>query len=206
MPYLLEFETFLPYDQGLDGITVQTTIGFSDSAVTFPAKIDTGSSVCIFERSHGESLGLEIESGVFQRIGTATGTFNSYGFHVALKVAGLIFDSLVFFPENEHIKKKYSRTARLARTCETWFGRLRRQTLFKQARIIDPTNSSLDAVDEFLAAGEKIFQVIVESAAVCRRHQRSDDPFKFGSDLRERTRVCVGRKRQLAHDRSERLE
>jgi len=105
VPYLLEFETFLPYDQGLDGITVQTTIGFSDSAVTFPAKIDTGSSVCIFERSHGESLGLEIESGVFQRIGTATGTFNSYGFHVALKVAGLIFDSLVFFPENEHIKK-----------------------------------------------------------------------------------------------------
>ncbi len=105
MAHLLEFDSLVQYDQGLDGITIETTIGFADTTVTFPAKIDTGSSVCVFERSHGESLGLDIESGIFLQIGTATGTFNAFGFYVALKVAGLIFDSLAFFPENENIQK-----------------------------------------------------------------------------------------------------
>ncbi len=105
MPHLLEFDHLIRYDHGLTGITIETTIGFSDVTTTFPAKIDTGSSVCVFERSHGESLGLDIESGIFLKISTATGTFNTFGFRVGLKVADLEFDSLAFFAEDENIRR-----------------------------------------------------------------------------------------------------
>lgn len=105
MPHLLEFDRLIRYDHGLTGITIETTIGFSDVTTTFPAKIDTGSSVCVFERSHGESLGLDIESGIFLKISTATGTFNAFGFRVGLEVADLEFDSLAFFAEDENIRR-----------------------------------------------------------------------------------------------------
>jgi hypothetical protein len=60
---------------------------------------------CIFERKFGEKIGLEIENGMRQNFGTATGTFLAYGHELTLIVAGFEFDSMVFFPENEHIKR-----------------------------------------------------------------------------------------------------
>lgn len=61
MKHRLDFEHLIGYDAGESGITVNTTLKFSDTSVSFPAKIDTGSSFCIFERKYCEKLGLEIE-------------------------------------------------------------------------------------------------------------------------------------------------
>lgn len=103
--YSLDFETLLEYESGDGGITVDTTIGFSDLTVTFPAKIDTGSTLCIFERVHGEKLGLQIESGLKQRVSTATGVFTTFGFRIGLSLAGFEFDSLVYFAEEINIRR-----------------------------------------------------------------------------------------------------
>jgi hypothetical protein len=101
----LDFDSLLHYDAGETGITVDITLGFSDKSVSFPAKIDTGSSLCIFERKYGEELGLEIEGGLFQRVGTATGTFVAYGFRVSLEIGDFQFESLVYFAEDENIRR-----------------------------------------------------------------------------------------------------
>lgn len=105
MKHHLEFENLVSYDAGESGITVNTTLKFSDTSVSFPAKIDTGSSFCIFERKYGKKLGLEIEKGLFQRVGTANGIFTAFGFRLTLQVEELEFDSLVYFAEDENIRR-----------------------------------------------------------------------------------------------------
>jgi len=101
----LEFEKLLSYDAGESGITINTTLKLSGKSVSFPAKIDTGSALCIFERKYGEQLGFEIENGLFQRVGTATGIFVVYGFRIALQIEDFEFDSLVYFAQDENIRR-----------------------------------------------------------------------------------------------------
>ncbi|CAN5438172.1 hypothetical protein BH10ACI1_BH10ACI1_14220 [soil metagenome] len=101
----LDFEKLVHYNAGEIGITVDINLKFSDKSVSFPAKIDTGSSLCIFERKHAKELGLEVESGLFQRVGTATGTFVVFGFRVLLEIEDFQFESLVYFAEDENIRR-----------------------------------------------------------------------------------------------------
>ena len=105
MEHQLNFEKLLAYDAGESGITINTTLKLSDKSVSFSAKIDTGSSFCIFERKHGEELGFEIEKGLFQRVGTATDTFVVYGFIVVLQTEDFEFDSLVYFAEDANFRR-----------------------------------------------------------------------------------------------------
>ena len=101
MAHHLDFEKLLTYDLSELGITVAVTIELKEKSQTFDAKLDTGADHCIFERKLGEQLGLNIEKGVPQRFGTATGTFLAYGHDVTLQVADMKFDSLVFFAAEE---------------------------------------------------------------------------------------------------------
>lgn len=101
----LDFDKLINYDAGESGISVDLSLKLSGKTVNFPAKIDTGSSICIFERKHGEQLGLQIENGLFQRVGTATGIFTAFGFRVTLQVEGFQFDSLVYFAEDENFRR-----------------------------------------------------------------------------------------------------
>ena len=64
MPYQLDFEKFLSYDNAEEGIGLDVEISFGESNVKLNAKIDTGATYSIFERRYGEELGLEIESGM----------------------------------------------------------------------------------------------------------------------------------------------
>lgn len=102
MSHQLTFEKLLNYDVGEDGIFLDVEIRYVDVTVKLRAKIDTGSTYSIFERKFGEQLGLDIEKGMRQRFGTATGGFYGYGFRVSLFTADLEFDSMVFFAENEY--------------------------------------------------------------------------------------------------------
>lgn len=101
----LDFEKLILFDAGRKGISVNTTLKLSDKEISFPSKIDTGSSFCIFERRFGEELGLEIEKGLFQNVGTATGIFNVFGFRLTLEVENFQFDSLVYFAEDENFTR-----------------------------------------------------------------------------------------------------
>jgi hypothetical protein len=62
--YQLSFTELLNYDAGHPSITVPVTLIVSQARVYTNAKVDTGSSNCIFARNLGEELGIDIETGI----------------------------------------------------------------------------------------------------------------------------------------------
>lgn len=65
------------------------------------AKLDTGSTYCIFARHLGEGLESEIENGIPIEIGTVTGSFPAYGHEINLSFLGIETVSTVYFAESE---------------------------------------------------------------------------------------------------------
>jgi len=89
------------YDTREVGIAVKTKLTHGKDYVEFYAKIDTGSSYCIFERIHGENIGIEIESGREIRISTATGYFAAFEHELTINILGIETVSTVCFAKDE---------------------------------------------------------------------------------------------------------
>ncbi|MDQ3011003.1 MAG: hypothetical protein M3X11_09920 [Acidobacteriota bacterium] len=93
------------YDAGESGITVPAQLTVGSLSQNVVAKLDTGASYCIFRRGIGEALGLDVESGSPQWIGTVTGAFLTFGHEVTLTTLGLEFDVTVYFARDVEIKR-----------------------------------------------------------------------------------------------------
>jgi len=105
MTHQLEFEKLLTYDVGEPGITLQASLKLKEQTLDLQVKVDTGASCCLFDRRVGAALGFDIETGMRQLFGTATGTFVGYGHEVTLSVAEFEFDTIVFFPSDLEIRR-----------------------------------------------------------------------------------------------------
>lgn len=101
MSHPLVFDQMIDYDAAQPGVTVSIKLSLSDASVTVQAKIDTGSTNCIFARHLGEQLGLSIEDGLPKRIRTATGSFLTYEHEVTLSILDYDFAVLVCFAKDE---------------------------------------------------------------------------------------------------------
>ncbi|HXG66494.1 MAG TPA: hypothetical protein VNO70_15450 [Blastocatellia bacterium] len=98
MAHTLTFSTLHNYDPAQSGITIPVELSVGQAKVIVPdAKLDTGASLCIFQREYGEALGFSIESGIQERIRTATGIFLAYGHEVSLIALGIQIDVIVYF-------------------------------------------------------------------------------------------------------------
>jgi hypothetical protein len=105
MNHTLEFEKLVRYDSGKSGITVAVELRSGIDSIIFEAKIDTGSTYCIFERLHAEKLGIRVETGLRERIGTASGSFWAFGHLLTLIVEDYEFESTVYFAEDENFRR-----------------------------------------------------------------------------------------------------
>ena len=105
MNYDLSFEKLVDYDSGKAGITLEIRLRLNQNSTSVEAKVDTGSSFCIFERRYGEILGLEIEAGERESFSTSTGSFSTFGHWVTLITDDFSFDSMVFFAQDENFKR-----------------------------------------------------------------------------------------------------
>jgi predicted aspartyl protease len=105
MAYQLNFARLSGYDPGKPGIMVPVTLRLTDYAATLEAKLDTGATECVFARQHGESLGLDIESGERLLINTATGTFTAFRHEVTMTVLDYAFDVRVCFAEDDQFNR-----------------------------------------------------------------------------------------------------
>jgi hypothetical protein len=103
--YQLSFTELVNYDAGQPSITVPVTLSVGQAQVDCDAKVDTGSSNCIFARNLGEELGLDIETGLRLLIGTVTGTFVAYLHEVSLSLASFEFGGLVGFAEDKEFRR-----------------------------------------------------------------------------------------------------
>lgn len=103
----LAFAKTYEYDTAKSGITVPAKLSVGALAIDLKAKLDLGSTFCIFARSVGEQLGLDIESGVMERISTVTGSFVAYGHEVRLTVLEFDFDTSVYFAADPHFQRNF---------------------------------------------------------------------------------------------------
>ncbi len=101
MPEILEFDILHEYSIYKTGITVEAILRIGDLNVDVEAKIDTGSTYCVFERHLGEGLDLEIEAGIPIEIGTATGSFPAFGHQLTLTVLDIETVSTVYFADSD---------------------------------------------------------------------------------------------------------
>lgn len=101
MPESIDYEKVYQYDTLQSGITVSVEIYFGDEFRQVRAKIDTGAENCVFERKHGERLGIEIESGREQIFSTATANFVAYGHELKIAVLDIEIVSTVYFAREE---------------------------------------------------------------------------------------------------------
>ena len=97
----IEFTTTYRYNTLEAGITLPTILKLGSLFVKVDGKVDTGATFCVFERVHGENLGLEIESGDFLRMQTATGPFDTFGHTINLFVLGIETEATVYFAKEE---------------------------------------------------------------------------------------------------------
>ncbi|MBL8205261.1 MAG: hypothetical protein JNM09_13585 [Blastocatellia bacterium] len=105
MPEQLTFAIGYEYDSLQVGITVPVRLRTWSESIDLHAKIDTGASLCIFERKHAEQLGLNVESGAIEKLSTATGIFIAYGHEVTLDVLGIETTTTVYFAADENFTR-----------------------------------------------------------------------------------------------------
>jgi hypothetical protein len=99
MSLALTFETLIEYDPAAAGISVPIVLSLGLARLDLWAKLDTGSTYCVFEREIGEGLGLAVEGGQEEWIGTATGRFKAYGHDLTLFAFGFQLDLTAYFAE-----------------------------------------------------------------------------------------------------------
>ena len=105
MAEILEFDSVYEYSLFKTGISVDATLQNGDYSVDIDARIDTGSTYCVFEKHYGDRLNLEIEKGIPIEIGTATGSFRAFGHELKLSVLGIKTVSTVYFAEEDYFDR-----------------------------------------------------------------------------------------------------
>jgi len=103
--YTFTFLNKHSYDTTKTGITVPVELIHGSNVVQVDAKLDTGASFCIFERTYGEMLGLNVESGEPETVSTANGTFQVFGHWLTVMALGFQFDAMVYFAADERISR-----------------------------------------------------------------------------------------------------
>ncbi len=103
--HTLTFSLKHNYDTTKTGITVPAELSNGSNVVQVDARLDTGASFCIFERTYAEMLGLSVESGSEAFVSTANGTFQVFGHWMTLTALGLQFDVMIYFAADEGIRR-----------------------------------------------------------------------------------------------------
>ena len=101
----LEFTKRTVYSGDSAGILLKTVLQSGSETVAVFAAVDTGAANCLFERVHGELLGLDIEAGERKGFSTATGRIEAFGHLVLVETMGVQFESMVYFFANPEIQK-----------------------------------------------------------------------------------------------------
>ena len=105
MPLTIDFDIVYEFDTLKSGIAVPLRLIYKERKVSLSAKIDTGSTNCVFERKHADYLQIDLESGEKLYFGTAIGRFLTFGHELTLEVLGLEFHTKIYFIAEEEISR-----------------------------------------------------------------------------------------------------
>jgi hypothetical protein len=101
----ITFDKVHYYSTLKQGIILTAILRHGQESVECAAKLDTGSSHCIFKRSHGELLRLDIESTVAETISTVTGSFLAHPHIITIEVLGIHSEATVYFAADDNFSR-----------------------------------------------------------------------------------------------------
>ncbi|HZF38812.1 MAG TPA: hypothetical protein VE715_08310 [Blastocatellia bacterium] len=93
----LTFDEEHRYKDDEEGIPISVILTYGDKTVRTDAKVDPGSTVCLFSHEDGLDLGVPIEQGIPITLGGLTGSLEAFGHEVTLQTGQLVFQSTVYF-------------------------------------------------------------------------------------------------------------
>lgn len=105
MAFQLSFESQHKYATREGNLNVRTILSTTAQQVHCVAAIDTGATVCLFQRELGEALDLDIETGPFIQLSTLTGTLRAYGHEVTLQTFDLVLQTTVYFAATHGLER-----------------------------------------------------------------------------------------------------
>jgi len=101
----LSFDIVYQYSDKDAGISIPTGLILGDKAVHTYAHVDPGTEFCIFSNEIGLELGLDIETGLPQLMGSLTGTLETYGHEVTIQTFGIAFQSVIYFSKYQGLPR-----------------------------------------------------------------------------------------------------
>ena len=105
MAYTFNFQSQHRYDTTQIGITIPIELIYNEQIVQVNAKLDTGASVCVFQRLYAKVLGIDVENGIPELVSTVTGTFQVFGHWLTIATFDFQFDALVYFAADDRITR-----------------------------------------------------------------------------------------------------
>ncbi len=100
--FQLAFDERIIYPHNKQGINLDIFLSSQNNLqVSILAKLDTGSTYCIFQPRFAEMLQLKIEKGDPEIIRTATGKFIAYGHEITIKIENIEWNATIYFAEDE---------------------------------------------------------------------------------------------------------
>src|SRR5690349_7772123 len=101
----LNFDITYVYPDRPEGITIPTALSWGGKTVQTYAKVDPGSEYCIFSREIGTKLGLDIERGLPQPMGSLTGTLDTFGHEVTIQTFDIAFETIIYFAKYPKLER-----------------------------------------------------------------------------------------------------
>lgn len=105
MAYEIVYHHRLPYDVNNAEITLPVIIAANGYIESVTAAIDTGSTLCVFQREVAESLGIVVEDGIEDYVNAMGTIIRVYGYEVTLSLGDLALNLFVYFPEFQRIPR-----------------------------------------------------------------------------------------------------
>jgi hypothetical protein len=101
----LSFDILYQYSDKADGISIPTGLILGDKIVHTYANVDPGTEFCIFSNEIGLKLGLDIDTGIPKRMGSLTGTLETYGHEVTIQTFDVAFQSVIYFAKYQGLSR-----------------------------------------------------------------------------------------------------
>jgi hypothetical protein len=105
MPEYLAFDFKYAYKDSSDGIALETILVYGERRIQTEAKVDCGAECCVFRHEDGLNLGIDIFSGIPKRMGSLTGTLDTFGHEVTIQVEDIIVHSTVYFAKYPNLSR-----------------------------------------------------------------------------------------------------
>lgn len=93
------------YKDDDDGIPFQVRLTYAGHSIEVTAKVDPGSAICLFSHEVGLALGVPVEQGIPKRLGSLTGSLDTFGHEVTLQTGNIAFQSFVYFAKYPNLPR-----------------------------------------------------------------------------------------------------